>query len=229
MNSRPTARLIVAGALASASIAFGGTAGAQLPILTTTTTTTAPPTTTTTAAAPGTTTTTAAGTTSTTAAATTTTTTGTASQTQASSGNLSITVPASASLSTGTPNTTSSLSSQLGTVTVSDSRGALAGGWTVSVSSTDFTTGGATAAETIGNARVSYWSGPATAVTGLGTPLPGQLTAAAKVSLASAQTAFGAASALGTTTVSWNPTLVISLSSSTVVGQYQGAVTHSLA
>jgi hypothetical protein len=224
MPARTTALLIAAGALASAAFAWTGTAEAQLPILTTTTT--AAPTTTTTTAAPTTTTTAgAAETTTTTTAATTTSTT---AQSQANNGSLSIAVPASSSLASA-PNTASTLSAHLGAVTVSDSRGALAGGWSVTVTSSDFTTGSGTAAETIGKTRVAYWSGPATNVSGLGTPLPGQLTSSARVSLGSSRPAFGGTGAVGTTSISWDPTLVVSLSPSTVVGQYQGTITHSVA
>jgi hypothetical protein len=58
-----------------------------------------------------------------------------------SGGALSISVPASKNLGSAATGA-SSLSSQLGTVTVTDDRGALAGCWTATVASTDFTTGG---------------------------------------------------------------------------------------
>src|SRR5438046_603718 len=67
-----------------------------------------------------------------------------------------------------------SVTSQLGAVTVTDDRAALNATWTATVSATSFTTGGATATETIANSALSYWSGPATATTGTGTATPGQ-------------------------------------------------------
>lgn len=237
MIDRTARALIVAGALASATVASGGRALAQLPNLTTTTTTTtAPATTTTTApattttAAPATTTTTVATTTTTTTVATTTTTAGGGGtqQQQQGTGSLSITVPGSASLSSATT-TSSSLSSKLGTVTVTDSRGSLAGGWTVAVTGSDFTTGRGSPDETIAKSAVAYWSGPATSVSGLGTPLPGQPSSAQRVALSTSRTAFAGTSAVGTTTISWNPTIVVTLPDAVVVGQYSGTITHSVA
>lgn len=80
-------------------------------------------------------------------------------------GSLAISAPASRDLGSG-PTGGGTVSAQLGTVTVTDDRGALAGAWTASVSSTDFTTGGATANETIGKAQITYWSGAATSSSG---------------------------------------------------------------
>jgi hypothetical protein len=70
-----------------------------------------------------------------------------------------------------------SITNPMGPVAVTDLRGALTATWTTTVSSTDYTTGGGTPAETIPKADVSYWSGPATATTGVGVFTPGQLTA----------------------------------------------------
>ena len=143
-------------------------------------------------------------------------------------GNLAITAPASASLgsvATGTGTT----SAQLGSVSVTDGRGALLGSWTTSVSSTDFTTGGATANETITKASADYWSGAATATTGTGTFTPGQLLALNKQALSSSRTAFSATVVIGNNTASWNPTMVINVPAAAVAGVYSGTVTHSVA
>ena len=69
-------------------------------------------------------------------------------------GALDITVPAAASIGRGS--TGGSITGQMGAVTVTDTRAALTATWTTTVSSTDFTTGGGTTAETIPKAAVSY-------------------------------------------------------------------------
>jgi hypothetical protein len=145
-----------------------------------------------------------------------------------SAGPLAISVPASASLGSMATGT-ASLSAQLGAVTVSDTRGALGEDWTATVSSTDYTTGGATADETIANDDVSYWSGAATAATGVAVRLPGQLLAANAQSLSTSRTAFSASATLGNNSTTWNPTLVVTIPSDAVAGTYSGTVTHSVA
>ena len=145
-----------------------------------------------------------------------------------SAGLFSITVPASANLgsvATGSATT----SAQLGSVQITDGRGALLGTWTGSVSSTDFTTGGATANETIAKASLDYWSGAATASSGTGVFTPGQLTSLLKVTLGSTRTAFAAASVVGNNSVTWNPTVIVNVPSAAVAGVYSGTITHSVA
>lgn len=89
---------------------------------------------------------------------------------------LAITVPGAVNLGAG-PTGTSRLSAQQGTVTATDSGTLLLlPSFTATVSSTDFATGGVTAAEKIPKASVSYWSGAATASSGAQTPVPGQAT-----------------------------------------------------
>jgi hypothetical protein len=143
-------------------------------------------------------------------------------------GSLAITVPGSkdlGSVATGT----ATASAQLGSIQVSDGRGALNGSWTTSVSSTDFTTGGATADETIAKASADYWSGAATATSGTGTFTPGQANAGAKQALGSSRTGFAASSVIGNNTATWNPTVIINIPSAAVAGAYTGTVTHSVA
>jgi len=144
-------------------------------------------------------------------------------------GALSITAPGttvnlgSASVGAGT------ITAQLGTVSVNDARGLLNGSWTSTVSSSHFTTGGGTANETINGTAVSYWSGAATASSGLGTLLGSQLTSLLAVVINSAQTAFTGGSLIGNNSASWNPTLVIAIPAAAVVGTYTGTVTHTVA
>ena len=143
-------------------------------------------------------------------------------------GALSISTPASASLGSAATGSATT-SAQLGSVSVSDQRGALLGSWTASVSSSDFTTGAATSNETIAKANADYWSGAATATTGTGTFTPGQLTALNKVTLAAQRTAFAATAVVGNNTAAWNPTVIVNIPSAAVAGDYSGTVTHSIA
>jgi hypothetical protein len=142
-------------------------------------------------------------------------------------GALSITVPATVSLGSAAPG--GALSRALGPVTVSDQRGLVNASWTVSVSTTTFTTGGGTAAETISKSVVSYWSGPATSTAGAGTFTPGQLTAANAQALSATRAAFTLTAGTGNTSATWNPTLVIQVPAQAVGGTYTGTVTHSVA
>jgi hypothetical protein len=132
-----------------------------------------------------------------------------------------------ASIGTGEPG--DPISGQLGFVTVSDDRAALNANWLASVSATGFTTGGGTAAETIPNSRVSYWSGPATATSGDGTPVPGQPNPASAVVLNETRPAFSKSTGSGNNSATWNPTLVIDVPAAAVAGTYSGTVSHSVA
>src|SRR5260370_10454261 len=110
---------------------------------------------------------------------------GLAPATQAS---VSIAVPANANL--GSASIGATLTAQLGSVTASGS-GVLGVQVTASVACSDFKTGSGTAAETISKTNVFYWSGPATAWSGLvrsGTP--GQPTSPHQVSCPTSQEAF---------------------------------------
>lgn len=144
-----------------------------------------------------------------------------------SAGALAVTAPSSRNLgsfSTGT----NSITAQLGTITATNS-GIVAPNVSAQVSCSAFTTGGATANETIPCSAVSYWSGPATAQSGLSGSTPGQASAANAVTLASTRTAFTATGLLLSISVSWNPTVIITLPSSAVAGAYSGTITHSVA
>lgn len=141
-------------------------------------------------------------------------------------GDLEISVPVSANLGSGDPGT--SVSGQLGSVTVTDARAAIDGTWDASVTSSAFTTGGATADETIANSAVFYWSGPATATSGAGTFVPGQAAAGNAQSLSASRTAFSRTTGVGNSSATWNPTLRIDLPAAAVTGEYTGTVTHTV-
>jgi hypothetical protein len=141
-------------------------------------------------------------------------------------GTLDITVPATVDLGSTAPGGT--VSAPLGAVTVTDTRGASPATWTTTVTSTDYTTGAATAAETVPTANVTYWSGPTTASNPAIGFTPGQPTAGDAVALTAGQTAFSFSGA-GGNTATWNPTLTIAVPATAVAGTYSGTVTHSVA
>ncbi|GAA1267183.1 hypothetical protein Psi02_08950 [Planotetraspora silvatica] len=138
-------------------------------------------------------------------------------------GALTITAPPTANLGTVASGATS-VSAQLGTVTVTDTRGLLVATWTATVSSTAFTTGGGTPAETIANTAVNYSPGTATATSGLATFTPG--TAG---TLGTPRTAFTATLGVSNNSASWNPTVSVAIPAAAVAGTYTGTITHSVA
>ena len=138
------------------------------------------------------------------------------------SGGLAISAPASADLgSTNAGNLL--LTGSLGPITVDDDRGALAAVWTTSVASTDFVTGGATAAETVTNANVAYVAGAPSSSTGTGAFTPGTAASLATPGVA------GAWAGVGVNSVTWSPTINVTLQPGQVAGVYTGTVTHSVA
>jgi hypothetical protein len=138
---------------------------------------------------------------------------------------LSITVPTSADLGTYATGTTS-LSGTLGPVTVTDARGLLTAAWTTVASSTSFTTGTATPAETIPNTDVGYRSGIATATAGIGVFTPGS--PVTPVPMGSSQTAYSLALGVGNNSATWNPTISVAVPAAAVAGTYTGTITHSV-
>lgn len=90
-----------------------------------------------------------------------------------------------------------------GSVRVTDNRG-LVSTRTATVTATEFTTGGGSPAETIANANLSYWSGPATATPGVGVYAPAKPTAAQAVRLSTSRTVFRQTLAVLGTSATWN-------------------------
>lgn len=136
-------------------------------------------------------------------------------------GALAITVPSAASLGSGADGT--NIIGSLGTVTVSDDRGLLSTSWIVTASSTDFTTGGGSPAETIPVANATYIPGTVTTV-GTVTATPNTIT----LSGTAQQVVVGSA-ASGDNDASWNPTISVSIPSVAIGGVYTGTMTHSVA
>jgi hypothetical protein len=136
------------------------------------------------------------------------------------SGALTMTAPTAASLGSGAPG--GSISSLLGTVTVSDGRALPAASWTATVSSTTFTTGTGTSSETIPTADAYYDPGAIT-TTGTITVTP------TGVALSGTPQAVVAGTAgAGNNTATWSPRIVVTVPISAVSGTYSGTITHSV-
>ena len=153
----------------------------------------------------------------------------TATFTITAAGGLAVTAPESKALGSAASGATSLAGVQLGAVAVTDSRGALLGTWTASVTSSDFTTGAASENETIGKANASYWSGAATASSGTAVFLPGQAADLNKVTMDVSRTAFSASAIVGNNSATWNPTVSMAIPATAVAGSYSGTITHSVA
>jgi hypothetical protein len=106
---------------------------------------------------------------------------------------------------------------------VTDARAALTDTWTATVSSSDFTTGGASSAETIPAGDVTYDPGTVS-TTGTITATP-----TAPILLAgTVQTAVAATGIVGNNTASWDPALSVAIPAGAVAGTYSGVVTQSV-
>jgi len=139
-------------------------------------------------------------------------------------GELTMTAPGAVTLATGTGQPGTTISGLLGSTVVTDNRASLAASWTVSVSSSDFTTGGATAAETIPAADITYTAGSFfTTGTITVTATPATLT----LSNTGAPDVFGTAG-VGDNSATWNPTIDVAIPSAAVTGTYTATLTQSV-
>ena len=136
-------------------------------------------------------------------------------------GPLTITVPATASLGSAPPGGT--LGSGLGTVQVTDDRG-FGADWTATVASTGFATGTGTQAETIPAADAQYLIAALAAAIGPASFTPVPVTQLS----ASPQPVVSATNVSGNTTVSWDPTIQVSVPPTAISGDYTATITHSV-
>ena len=136
-------------------------------------------------------------------------------------GPLTITVPATASLGSAPPGGT--LGSGLGTVQVTDDRG-FGADWTATVASTGFATGTGTQAETIPAADAQYLIAALAEAIGPASFTPVPVTQLS----ASPQPVVSATNVSGNTTVSWDPTIQVSVPSTAISGDYTATITHSV-
>ena len=137
------------------------------------------------------------------------------------SGVLSITAPASASLGSTDPGGT--IHANLGTVQVTDNRG-FGANWTATVSTTAFTTGAGTPAETIPAGNASYTISALSQTTGSAT-----FSAAPLTNLRTTPRAVvTATNVAGNTSATWNPLINIRVPASAIGGAYTATITHSV-
>jgi hypothetical protein len=136
------------------------------------------------------------------------------------SGLLTMTAPTTANLGSGAPGST--ITGAVGTTAVTDNRALLAAAWTATASSTAFTTGGATTAETIPAADAGYSPGAITTT--------GNITATGFTITLSAtpQTVVTGTAGVGDNSASWDPTLAVAVPAAAVVGTYSGTLTQSV-
>ncbi|MCW2929460.1 MAG: hypothetical protein JWM19_422, partial [Actinomycetia bacterium] len=136
-------------------------------------------------------------------------------------GPLTITAPASANLGAAPPG--AAIQGNLGTIQVTDDRG-FGASWTATASSTGFTTGGGTPAETIpaGNATYTITS-PAT------TTGPATFTNVTTATLSGTpQAVVSATQVNGNTTATWNPMINVTVPAGAIGGAYTATITHSV-
>ncbi|MFI6232379.1 ice-binding family protein [Micromonospora sp. NPDC050784] len=141
-------------------------------------------------------------------------------------GELSISAPETADL--GSASLGGVVSGNLGPVTVTDERLLSAPTWTATVVATNFVTSGVPV-HSISNTNVSYWSGPATATSGIGTFTSGQPTAADAETINVERTAFTLTDGIGNNSATWDPVVSVQIPMSTVAGVYTGMITFSVA
>jgi uncharacterized repeat protein (TIGR01451 family) len=145
----------------------------------------------------------------------------------AATGGLSITVPVTDDLGTVTAGALS-LTGQLGAVSVLDDRHVTLSTWTVTVTSTDFTTGAGSPHEHVPATDVSYDGGPAAQTSGPGTFTPGPGGPLDEARVAVSWLGLIDPNRAGSS-ASWRPTLHVLLRPDLVAGPYVGTITHSVA
>jgi hypothetical protein len=135
-------------------------------------------------------------------------------------GGLTMTAPGAANIGSGAPGTT--ITGSLGTVTVTDARALISASWTATASSTNFTTGGGTPAETIPATDANYNPGPI-ATTGTITATGSDITLSN-----AAQTVVAGTAGSGDNTASWDPTIAVAVPATAVGGLYTATLTQSV-
>jgi len=144
-------------------------------------------------------------------------------------GTLSISAPASANLGTVNSSTSATtVSGQIGSTTVTDTRGNLVGLYNVTVTSSDFATGGGTTLGTdaISGATVTAFSGAASFSNA--TPGAVHLTTSVGVPATGLTPIEGDSAYTGSDTSSYNPTVTIPIPATNIAGTYTGTITQTV-
>jgi hypothetical protein len=140
-------------------------------------------------------------------------------------GVLAIAVPATADLgAVGTSAAASAISGQLGETTVTDGRGALLAIHNVTLTSSNFTTGGAGVNETILGSTVTAMSGPVAHTNTTATAVPVETV----VAVPSGTVIEGLSAYNGTDTATYNPTVTIPIPATNAAGAYSGVITQTV-
>ena len=146
-------------------------------------------------------------------------------------GTLSVTEPSSVNLGAATSSSLgASLTGRLGVTTVSDQRGALSA-WTATIATTDFTDGATPTAHTISAGKLKAYIAPGdgpTVTSGIAVPATTHTTVATALPLSTTGQSFVTATTTGSNTVTYNPTIVVTLDSTVVAGTYTGTITQSV-
>jgi hypothetical protein len=146
-----------------------------------------------------------------------------------SAGTLALTAPTSVDLGTGAVGSTIS-GTLLGPVTVTDNRALDVASWTVTASSTDWTTGvGGTATETIPAGDVTYTPGTFSH-TGVITVTGSTIALANAAVLPDVDpTVVAGTAGIGDNSATWDPTIAVHVPAGAVAGAYTGVLTQSVA
>lgn len=144
---------------------------------------------------------------------------------------LAISLPASANLGSAALSPAgSTLSGLLGTTTVTDTR-SLSTGWTVSISATSLSDGATPTPDTIAasklKAYIALGNGP-TVISGMAVPVTTHSTSLTGLQLSTTQQVLLSATATGQNTVSYNPTIGLTIDPSDVAGTYTGTITQTV-
>jgi hypothetical protein len=135
-------------------------------------------------------------------------------------GAISLTAPVSSDLGPGAPGTT--ITGTAGPVVVTDDRAADNGGWLVTASASDWTTGVGATPETIPATDVGYDPG---SITTTGTVS----TTGTAITLANSPAAVVTATGIfGNNTATWTPALAVAVPAAAVGGIYTATLTQSL-
>ena len=138
---------------------------------------------------------------------------------------IAVTAPVD-SVALSNPDIGATASGSLGIVEVTDSQGLDGGTWNAIASTTAFTTGTATDAETIPITDVGY--APASlSHTGTVTLTPTTITIAGG-GLTGSPTVIAATDITGNNTGSWNPVISVFVPTTAVIGDYSGTITESV-
>jgi len=146
-------------------------------------------------------------------------------------GSLTVSEPGSANLGSTTLGVNgATVSGHLGSTTVTDTRGSLAG-WTVTISATNLSDGATPTPHTIAASAMKVYvatgDGP-TVTSGVAVPVTSYTTSGTALTLSTVGQALMTATATGSNVVTYNPTVTITVGTTAIAGTYSGSVTQTV-